>query len=90
MQLGKLGVSQADQALAGKTRAKPHQSHQWHSGGKENHPPIIPAPPLIVEDDHGRFRLGLYDDASGFETRKFACDVWLHRQTRHSNRWARQ
>jgi hypothetical protein len=87
MQLGKLGVSQTDQALAGKTRAKPPQSHQWHSGGKENH---LSSPPLIVEDDSGRFRLGLHDhDSPGFETRNFAHAVWL-RQTRHDPRAVRQ
>jgi hypothetical protein len=36
MQLGKLGVYQADQELAGKTGAKALQTHQWHSGEKEN------------------------------------------------------
>lgn len=35
--------------------------------------PSIPSPPLIVEDDSGRFRLGLHDDDSpGFESRAFA------------------
>jgi hypothetical protein len=34
------------------------------------------APPLIVEDDHGRFRLGLGDESSsGFESRVFATAV---------------
>jgi hypothetical protein len=37
-----------------------------------------------VQDDSGRYRLGINDDDSpGFETRKFARDVWLHRPTRH-------
>jgi len=53
--------------------------------------PSIPSPPLIVERDDGLWSVGWHDDAAGpFPSRKFARDVWLHRQTRHSNRWARQ
>jgi hypothetical protein len=45
--------------------------------------PFIESPPLIVEDDSGRFRLGLHDDESpGFESRGFAEAVRL-RMTRH-------
>jgi hypothetical protein len=52
--------------------------------------PIVPSPPLIVQDDAGRYRLGISDDATpGFETRKFAEAVRL-RNTRHSDRWLRQ
>jgi len=44
--------------------------------------------PYIYPDDDGNYGVGL--DGPAFPTRKFARDVWLHRQTRHSNRWARQ
>jgi hypothetical protein len=38
----------------------------------------VTSPPLIVEDDFGRFRLGIHDDATpGFESRTFAEAVAL-------------
>jgi hypothetical protein len=57
-----------------------------------NRPPFIPSPPIadIIEDDFGRYRLGINDDATpGFESRRFAESVRL-KQTRHSDRWLRQ
>jgi len=45
--------------------------------------PFIESPPLIVQDDAGRYRLGISDDHTpGFETRRFAEAVRL-RMTRH-------
>ena len=53
--------------------------------------PFIESPPLIVQDDAGRYRLGIHDDATpGFESRGFAADVLRHRRTRHSDLWIRQ
>ena len=37
--------------------------------------PVIPAPPLVFEDDHGRYRIGLDDDSPGFESRRYAFAV---------------
>jgi len=36
---------------------------------------VIEAPPLIFEDDHGRYRFDLADDAPSFETRGFAIAI---------------
>ena len=32
-------------------------------------------PDSIVEDDHGRFQVGLHDEAASFPTRRFASAV---------------
>ena len=37
--------------------------------------PVIEAPPLIIEDDFGRYQVGLHDDAPSFETRGFAIAI---------------
>jgi hypothetical protein len=44
--------------------------------------PAIASPPLVFEDDDGRFRFDLSDCAPSFESRDFARDVWL-KQTSH-------
>ena len=57
-----------------------------------NRPPFIPSPPIadIIEDDAGRYRLGIHDDATpGFESRRYAEAVRL-RHTRHQARWLQQ
>jgi hypothetical protein len=73
MQLGKLGVSQVDQAPDRKTGAKPSQSHQWDSGERENQQRLD----LIVERSDGLFQLGIDDEtaAGPFASRAHAAAV---------------
>jgi hypothetical protein len=52
--------------------------------------PRVESPPLIVQDDFGRYRLDILDvETPGFESRHFAEQVRL-KQTRHDPRWGRQ
>jgi len=41
-------------------------------------------PDTIVEDDHGRFQVGLHDEAGSFPTRRFASAVAARKVTRES------
>jgi hypothetical protein len=69
---------------AGLGQSKPMGQNEIWKQYSQRDVPLVPSPPLVVQDDSGRYRLGINDDDSpGFETRKFARDVWLHRQTRH-------
>ena len=75
---------------AGLGQSKPMGQNEIWKQNSQRDAPFVPSPPLIVEDDFGRYRLGINDDDSpGFESRNFAEAVRL-RNTRHSNRWLRQ